>query len=254
MLFDDFICNIKILAVLKLSWDSSDADAAPRKFHALSFRVAGNASYTCAENTVYVHAKDLLFVPENVGYHIKADKEELYVIHFELKEKEQNTLEPFHIADISKIQRLFATCYEVWNKKEPGYYFKALSIFFNILSLIVSSSVENLADESYQQLKPAIDYLHTHFSDTDCSVLTLCRLVNMSDTWFRKLFLKYYGTTPVKYINTLRINYAKELIDSGYYKIEQISEKTGFGSSKYFSTTFKQYAGCSPSDYKSRHR
>ena len=249
MFFDDFICNVKILTVLKLSWDSSDADAAPRKFHALSFRVTGDACYSYDDNTIQIQAGDVLFVPEDVGYHIKAQKEELYAIHYKLDEKKQSTLEAFHVTDKAKLQRLFSACYEVWSKKEPGYYFKALSIFYNILQLMYASSSNILTDESYLEMKLAIDYLHAHFSDPDCSVLTLCNLANMSDTWFRKLFFKYYGTTPVKYINNLRINYAKELIESGYYKIEQISEKAGFGSSKYFSTVFKQYAGCSPSDY-----
>lgn len=250
MFFDDFVCNVKILSVLKISWEQSDAVAHPRQYHALSFRTKGNATYTWNSNCLHIHSGEILFVPKDLGYHIQGIDEELYVIHFELTEKNQDMLELFQVADTSKIQRLFSNCYDVWNKKESGYYFKALSIFYNILHAITVSSSEKLNDPSYLELKPAIDYLHSHFSDTSCSVLTLCHLVGMSDTWFRKLFLKQFNTTPIKYINALRIGYAKELIESGYYKIEQISEMAGFGDSKYFSTTFKQYAGCSPSDYK----
>lgn len=250
MLFDDFTCNAKILTVLKLNWDYSDADALPRKYHALSFRVKGNASYTYGNNTLSVQNGDILFVPENMGYHIKAQDEELYVIHFELPEKTQNDLEVFHMKDYAKAKNLFETCLEVWNKKEPGYDFKTLSIFYNILTLMTISSLQTQAEETHQKIEPAIKYLHAHFTEPELSVLTLCDLVHLSDTWFRKLFYKCYGTKPTKYINTLRINYAKELLDSGYYSIEKIAEMSGFEDSKYFSTVFRQFTGCSPSKYK----
>ena len=252
MLLDGFVCNAKILTVLKMTWEQSDADAAPRNFHAFSFRTKGNAHYTFKETELSVHNSDLLFVPENVGYHIKAQNEELYVIHFELPEKVQNHLELFHIEDYTKAQKLFENCYEIWTKKEPGYYFKTLSIFYNILGLISVSLLNTQTDELHQKLKPAMDYLHAHYTDSELSVLTICDAAHISDTWFRKLFFKCYHTTPVKYINDLRISYAKELLESGYYKIEQISGMVGFDDAKYFSTVFKYYTGLSPTDYKNK--
>lgn len=250
MLLDNFVCNVKILTVLKISWDSSNADAAPRNFHAFSFRINGNAHYTVEGAELFVHTGDLLFVPENVGYHIAAQKEELYVIHFELPEKVQNHLELFHLEDYTKAKKLFENCYEVWTKKEPGYYFKALSIFYNILGMMSISCLNIQTDELHQKIEPAIDYLHAHYTDSNLSVLTLCDAAHMSDTYFRKLFLKCYGTKPISYINTLRIEYAKELLESGYYKIETIAKMAGFEDPKYFSTIFKHYTGLSPLQYK----
>ena len=249
MLLDDFVCNVKILTVLRLTWDYSNADAAPRNFHALSFRSEGNAHYNVGESTLSVKDGDILFVPENVGYHIEAQKEELYVIHFELHEKVQNHLEVFHVDDYAKVQKLFAACYDVWNKKEPGYYFKTLSIFYNILGFMSVLPLNTQTDHIHKKLKPAMSYLHAHFTDPELSVLTLCDGAQLSDTWFRKLFFKCYGIKPVTYINTLRINYAKELLESDYYKVEEIARMTGFEDAKYFSTVFKRYTGCPPSGY-----
>ena len=96
-----------------------------------------------------------------------------------------------------------------------------------------------------------MDYLHAHYTDPDINVLMLCRLTDLSDTWFRKLFASCYKTTPIKYINTLRIEYAKELLESGYYKVETVAEMTGFEDPKYFSTLFKQYTGQAPSQFRS---
>lgn len=250
MFFDDFVSNVKILTVLKLSWKQSNAIANPRNFHALSFRTKANVRYTVNNNTISVHEGDILFVPENLSYHIQAEEEELYVIHFELPEKKQNSLEVFHIGDFSKAKRLFSNCYEIWNQKESGYYFKTLSIFYRIIEMMEISVLEKNTDKTYQDLLPAVQYIHAHFEDASLTVLQLCKIVHMSDTWFRKLFIKCYGTTPIKYINNLRINYAKELIESGYYKIENIASLVGFNDPKYFSIVFKQYTGCSPSTYR----
>ena len=249
MLLDDFICNVKILTVLKLSWNYSNADASPRSFHALSFRTSGNAHYSFGDTELSAHSGDLLFVPENVPYHITGQNEELYAIHFELPEKVQTHLELFHMEDYARTKKLFENCYKIWTKKENGYYYKTLSIFYNILSKISVSQFNEQADDLLQKLKPAMDYLHANYTNSDLSVLTLCDVAHVSDTWFRKLFMKCYGTKPITYINTLRIDYAKELLESGYYKIESVATMAGFDDAKYFSTLFKRYTGLSPSQY-----
>lgn len=250
MLLDDFVCNVKILTVLKITWKDIDADAVPRPFHAFSFREKGDASYRIGENEWYVRDGDILFVPEDCGYHMKTGVETLYVIHFELGEKKQNYMEVFHVEDYVKVKRLFEKCYEIWNKKGPGYYFKAQSLFYQILEQMTVSTLGAIMDEAYFKIKPAVDYLHAHYTERECSVTTLCNLVHMSDTWLRKNFLKCYGMTPAKYANQLRISHAKELIESGYYKIERVAEMVGFEEPKYFSTVFKKYTGQSPADYK----
>lgn len=250
MLLDDFVCNVKILTVLKFGWKDVDADASPRSFHAFSFREKGNASYQVGENEWRVQDGDILFVPEGVRYHMNTGEEILYVIHFELREKKQNFMEVFHIEEYVKVKRLFEKCYEIWNKKDPGYYFKAQSIFYQILEQMTVSALDTMMDEAYFKIKPAVDYLHAHYAEREFSVLDLCELVHMSDAWLRKNFLKCYGMTPIKYANRLRISHAKELIESGYYKIEQVAEMVGFEEPKYFSSVFKQYTGQSPADYK----
>lgn len=250
MLLDYCNYNLKILSVLELSWNSSNAYALPRDFHALSFRTTGKAHYTFNERELSVNKGDVLFVPENIGYNITAESEKLYVIHFKLPQETQDYLEVFHMADYAKIHQLFKTCYEIWKRKQPGYYFQTLSIFYNILGQISASRALEAPTLLHPKLKPAMDYIHSHYTTPDIDVLTLCRLTNLSDTWFRKLFMKCYGVKPITYLNTLRINYAKELLSSGYYTVETIAEMTGFKNPKYFCTVFKQYTGLPPSVYK----
>lgn len=248
MNFSNFMNGVKILTVLKLSWLNSTAQVSPRNYHAFSFRIHGNARYKVNKKEVTVQDNDILFVPQNCGYYIDAEQEDLYVIHFKLLLDEQYDFEIFQPNDIIRAQHLFKYCYEVWSKKEPDYYFRTLSTFYSIMSLITLTITNR--DMEITPITTAMNYLHNHFTDPDLSVLTLCDIAQLSDTWFRKLFIKYYHTTPRKYINSMRINYAKELLRSHYYNVEEVAEMSGFENAKYFSLLFKQFTGYSPSEYK----
>ncbi|MBO5223285.1 MAG: helix-turn-helix transcriptional regulator, partial [Clostridia bacterium] len=72
-----------------------------------------------------------------------------------------------------------------------------------------------------------------------CSVSSLCHL-----------FKKYKGETVSKYIENLRINYAKELLSTRNLSITAIAQKCGFSDYNYFSLRFKKFTGKTPSEYR----
>ena len=84
-----------------------------------------------------------------------------------MKELHQENLEVFHMNDYYKVKGLFVACFEEWNKKEPGYYFKVMSIFFQILERMSTSSTSKFSDLNYQKIKPAVDYIHAHFKEAE---------------------------------------------------------------------------------------
>ena len=56
------------------------------------------------------------------------------------------------------------------------------------------------------------------------------------------------------YINRIRIEQAMQLLANTGLSVTEISERTGFSSSRYFSTSFKQFTSMTPSEYKERCR
>ena len=68
-------------------------------------------------------------------------------------------------------------------------------------------------------------------------------MCNMSDTYFRRLFVAEFGTTPLKYINNLRMTQISELLQANYSSIEDISEQCGFNNVNYFSLFVKKETG-----------
>ncbi len=248
MLFLESHFAIKILSVQKLNWDFNDTYVQPRPYNAISFRLKGNSDFSDGRAVTHLNDGDILFMPQNVGYHLKSVEEEIIVIHFELEGKNQNNYEVIHPRHPESYRQLFESLLEEWNSRGQGYYLKAMSRFYAIFAKIQNhlSTADNAA---YAKIKESVKYLHRNFTDSCLNIDALCNLSNMSDTYFRRLFYEVYGTTPIKFINELRINYAVELLETGYYTIEEIAEKCGFEDSKYFSTVFKKLKHQTPSSY-----
>ncbi len=74
--------------------------------------------------------------------------------------------------------------------------------------------------------------------------------INMSYSWFRKLFKDYTGVSPAHYIQELKIQEAKQLLASSTIKIKEISFYLGFDDITYFLKVFKKYTGYTPLEYK----
>ena len=66
-----------------------------------------------------------------------------------------------------------------------------------------------------------------------------------------KIFKKYSGETPSKYLTRLRMNEAKRLLlRNQEMEIQKIGELVGYRDGFYFSRAFKSYTGIQPSEVR----
>ena len=98
-------------------------------------------------------------------------------------------------------------------------------------------------------LNPAIEVIHNEYTKENINIKILSEMCGISEAYFRRLFAKKYGVSPLKYINTLKFKRAKELLESGYYSISKVAELSGFHDVYYFSREFKKAVGVSTSEY-----
>ena len=87
------------------------------------------------------------------------------------------------------------------------------------------------------------------------SIITLDDLAeaaNINKTTLISLFKELYGTTPIRYINRLRMQKAKELLSNTDTSISEIAELIGFQSIHYFSRYFKSKENCTPLEFRMR--
>ncbi|WP_299440305.1 AraC family transcriptional regulator [uncultured Aquimarina sp.] len=92
--------------------------------------------------------------------------------------------------------------------------------------------------------------LHTY---SNLSVNELAKLCNMSLSSFKRAFRSFFNDSPNNYINTKKINKAKELLQVSKLSISDIAYETGFNDPQYFTRLFKKRIGLSPSEFRLQH-
>ncbi|KMW14511.1 response regulator transcription factor [Enterocloster citroniae] len=65
-----------------------------------------------------------------------------------------------------------------------------------------------------------------------------------------RMFVKYLGINYIEYVNTLRLEKAKEMLGNSKMNVSEVAERTGFESLSYFSKQFKKKYGVSPQDFR----
>ena len=91
-------------------------------------------------------------------------------------------------------------------------------------------------------------------SNPDLDINLISASIGMSRTSFYNKLKSVTDVSGSEYINRIRLEYAMNLIKSTDLSFTEISEMSGFTSSKYFSTIFKQYIGMTPTQFRSKER
>ena len=106
------------------------------------------------------------------------------------------------------------------------------------------------ADEEF--LKKLNKLINDNLNHPEMGVNFLCSELGMSRASLYNKLKTVTGMGASDYITKLRLEQAVYLLTHSSLKINEISDQTGFSTSRYFSTAFKQYMGCTPSQYKEK--
>ena len=96
-------------------------------------------------------------------------------------------------------------------------------------------------------LEKVMEVVTQELANPDFSIGDFCDILAMSRTSVYTKLKALTGQGPKEYIHIVRLNKAKELLDSRMYTIAEISTMVGFSDPKYFSTCFKRHFGIAPS-------
>ena len=79
----------------------------------------------------------------------------------------------------------------------------------------------------------------------------LAMRLNISYSWFRRVFKEYTGYAPAKYFQELKLRKAKQMLVGTSQSVKEISFFLGFQSTEYFFSFFKKRTGLTPLEYRS---
>lgn len=98
-------------------------------------------------------------------------------------------------------------------------------------------------------MQQTLDYIDHNYSEP-LDVMRAAELSGYEKTRFCQLFKRAIGVSFHKYLNSRRIEAAKEMLTSSELSIQIIASDTGFTESKTFSRVFRASEGMTPSEYR----
>lgn len=78
--------------------------------------------------------------------------------------------------------------------------------------------------------------------------------LNMSCTNFRRIFMSFYGVSPIKYRIQKRIEMIQKTLSSEDILIKEVAERFGYPDIYTFSRQFRKYTNHTPSEFKQYKR
>lgn len=73
--------------------------------------------------------------------------------------------------------------------------------------------------------------------------------LSVSQTFIRR-FKAAIGNLPSEYIQRVKVEHAKKLLEGGSENIKEVSYSTGYEDTNYFRDVFKKHTGLTPQQYK----
>lgn len=120
-----------------------------------------------------------------------------------------------------------------------------IGLYGSILEVLIKRE----ADKSFSKpVRSIIAYVHNHFQES-ISLGEIARSLNMNSSYISKLFKDEVGVGFVEYLNEVRLEHAKELMDLKNRKLKELIEESGFYSYQYFFSLFKKKFNMTPKEY-----
>lgn len=101
-------------------------------------------------------------------------------------------------------------------------------------------------DAAFQRI---VEYIDNHYA-SPISLATLAETFHLNASYLCKLFKDRMNKSFVSYLNQVRIDHAKQLLNGARFSLEEIAEKTGFNNSNYLVRVFKRTTGQTIGEYR----
>lgn len=221
-----------------------------RSFSAITLRLKTPGKYICRGKAIPFEPVSICIVPEGVAYERATCEEEILVIHFRLMNYAMEEVQVFQVSDREKYETLFRKALEIKQENSIGSIYRITSVLYEIFGELIRD-VGSTAREKDKRIIESAETMGQHFRDPKLSIESLAKQACVSPAYYRREFHRLYGASPKAYLDTLRIQYARSLLETGYFSHKEIAAQCGFSDVGYFRTVFKRKIGKSIRQYLS---
>lgn len=99
-------------------------------------------------------------------------------------------------------------------------------------------------------IQKVLSYISENMSDSDLSVEVLASQLNLSRSQLYRKIKSLTGQTVNEFLRKIRIQKAKQILETGNSNISEVCYKVGFSSPSYFTKCFKAHFGILPTEVK----
>lgn len=139
----------------------------------------------------------------------------------------------------------------------PGYEEACQHLLQVVLLRLKRQITLSFSDETPSRSSRDCDlirrYIDNHFKE-NISLEQLAELAHMNKYYLVHTFKKEFGTSPINYLNSRRIDESRFLLRETNHSLSTITEILGFSSLSYFSQCFRRAEGISPGKYRRQNR
>lgn len=155
------------------------------------------------------------------------------------------------IPSLEYISSLISIMIEEYELKLQGYKTMLASRFMELVVYLSRQydNQEKALDSSLMHLANAISYIEDHYLEP-ITLEDIAARSNISVRHLNRIFREYYQTTPIAYLQRLRLERASSLLKKTNLTITEISYECGFNDSNYLTRLFKKTYGISPKSYR----
>ena len=223
-----------------------------RECFAITVKTAGRTIFKSANREYVSDPEHIVIIPKGASY--KSCFEELgecYMIEFEADyDGEAPEIMSCQVSHNHDFVNKMISLERKWTFKKPAHELYCMSGLYGILAkLQEKKQAAYYSSSKYEVIAPAIKYLEENYANTELSSDDLARIAGVSSVYFRKIFSTVFGQPPMRYLQTVRMEKAKDMLAGDYMPISDIAESVGFKSIYHFSKTFKNIVGYTPTEY-----
>ena len=239
--------------------------------------ISGRVAVTVGTEVAEVSAGDFLFIPADLVFRVETIEGPASVrgFAFERKIVEENMDNfdgeinyMFYVQSFSRVVTFkpshpiyeslcycMSEAYEEYISKDVCFRLPVRAYLYLLSASILRyyagerNELDRMIYHNVIRLRPVVEYIAENYGEK-IYIETLADMIGVSPDYFTKMFKDSIGTTPIDYINGVRVNHALRLLTMTDTPVNEIADKTGFSNPNYFHKIFKSYMEISPLAYR----
>ena len=157
---------------------------------------------------------------------------------------------------LEETERAWQACVQ----EEAGYEFAVRESLSRLILLARGKGtpqevqpVSEKAQRDNDRIKRMLRFIQQNLS-SPITVAEIAAAAAVSESECLRCFRATIGSAPIHFLKQLRLQRAAALLAAGQEKISDIAEDCGFLDMSYFARSFRALYGCTPGEYRQRHR